>query len=54
MLEDRLNAKLQTTPHAEHDLAAHLGCDGDNSLTDPVFLYTGTVIQLDEQFLARV
>ena len=36
-LPARLDAKLKTVSHADHDLATYFGCDGDKSLSVAVF-----------------
>ena len=49
VLASLLGAWLQTALHAEHDLAAHFGCDGDKNLSDAVFQFTDIVFQLHAQ-----
>ena len=45
-----MDAKLQTASHAEHDVAAHFGCDGDKNLPDAIFQFADIVIQLHGQY----
>ena len=51
LLAARLDAKLQMTSHADHDLAAYFGREGYMNLLDVVFQLTGIAIKLHEHFI---
>ena len=39
VLTARLETRLQTALHADHDVAARFGCDGDKDLPDTVSVH---------------
>ena len=49
----RLDARMQTSS-AKHDLAAHLGCDGDKDIDEYAFYITDVVIQFQDHFSSLV